>query len=46
MVLYRPTLKELDKLDEEEMKFYLMNSFKEFKSLPPNKKVSPSLRLE
>jgi hypothetical protein len=45
MVLYRPTLKELDKLDDEEMKFYLMNSFKEFKNLPPNKKISPSLHL-
>jgi len=41
MVLYRPTLKELDKLDQEDLKFYLMNAYKEFKALPPGKRVSP-----
>ncbi len=43
MVLYRPSLKELDKLDEQDFKFYLMNSYKEFKALPPEKRISPSL---
>lgn len=46
MVLYRPTLKALDKLDQEDMKFYLINSYKEFKALPPEKRVSPSLHVE
>lgn len=46
MVLYRPKLKELDKLDQEDMKFYLMNSYKEFKALPPEKRVSPLLQTQ
>jgi len=46
MVLYRPTLKELDKLDQEDMKFYLMTSYKEFKALPPEKRVSPLLQTQ
>lgn len=44
MVLYRPTLKQLNKMDAEDMKFYLMNSYKEFKALPAEKRVSPSLK--
>jgi hypothetical protein len=43
MVLYRPSLKELNKLDEEDMRFYLMNSYKAFKLLPADKRVLPSL---
>lgn len=43
MVLYRPTLKALDKMDAEDMKFYLMNSYKEFKALPADKRISPEL---
>lgn len=46
MVLYRPTLKALDKLDAEDFRFYLINSYKEFKALPPEKRVSPSLHVE
>ncbi|MEJ2902768.1 hypothetical protein [Pedobacter panaciterrae] len=44
MVLYRPTIKKLDRMNEEDMKFYLMAAYKEFKALPPEKKVSPSLK--
>jgi hypothetical protein len=43
MVLYRPTLKELDKLDAEDLRFYLMNSYKAFKALPVEKRTLPSL---
>jgi hypothetical protein len=43
MVLYRPTLKALNKLDAEDMMFYIMNSYKEFKILPPEKRILPSL---
>jgi hypothetical protein len=43
MVLYRPSVKALDKMDEEDMKFYLMNSYKKFKALPAEKRVSPLL---
>ena len=44
MVLYRPSLKALDKMDEEVFKFYLMDSFKEFNALPPKKKIFPSFK--
>lgn len=43
MVLYRPKLKALDEMDDQDFKFYLMNSYKEFKALPPEKRVSPAL---
>ncbi|MGY0040212.1 hypothetical protein [Pedobacter sp. NJ-S-72] len=44
MVLYRPSLKVLDKLDEEDFRFYLMNAYKTFKALPDTGRISPSLR--
>ncbi|QNK62301.1 hypothetical protein H7F33_17415 [Pedobacter sp. PAMC26386] len=44
MVLYRPSLKVLDKLDEEDFRFYLMNAYKMFKALPDTGRISPSLR--
>nr|WP_198160736.1 carboxypeptidase-like regulatory domain-containing protein [Pedobacter panaciterrae] len=43
MVLYRPNVKKLEKMDDDDMKFYLMAAYKEFKALPPEKRVSPSL---
>ena len=43
MVLYRPTLRALEKLDDEVFLFYIMDSFKAFKLLPSEKKVLPSL---
>jgi len=46
MVLYRPTIKKLDKMDDDDMKFYLMNAYKEFKVLPPEQRISPSLKSE
>lgn len=46
MVLYRPSLKELNELDQEDLKFYLMNSYKAFMALSPEKRVSPSLHVE
>lgn len=44
MVIYRPTLKVLGKMDAEDLKFYIMNSYKEFKTLPAEKRVSPTLQ--
>ncbi|NRF38329.1 hypothetical protein [Pedobacter foliorum] len=44
MVLYRPTIKKLDKMDDDDLKFYLMDAYKEFKALPPEKRISPSLK--
>ena len=44
MVLYRPTIKKLDKMDDDDMKFYLMAAYKEFKALPREKRISPSLK--
>jgi len=44
MVLYRPTFKKLDKMDDDDVKFYLMASYKDFKALPPEKRISPSLK--
>jgi hypothetical protein len=46
MVLYRPTIKKLDRMDDDDMKFYLMNAYKEFKALPPEQRISPSLKSE
>lgn len=43
MVLYRPALKKLDKMDEEDFRFYIMNSYKAFKALPAEQRVSPSM---
>ncbi|MBB6500325.1 hypothetical protein [Pedobacter cryoconitis] len=44
MVLYRPSLKDLNKLDQEDFRFYLMNAYKTFKALPPEQRISPSMR--
>lgn len=44
MVLYRPTLKALNKLDKDDLMFYLMNSYKEFKLLPPEQRILPTLQ--
>lgn len=46
MVLYRPTIKKLDKMDDDDMKFYLINAYKEFMALSPEKRISPSLKSE
>jgi len=46
MVLYRPALKKLDKMDNDDLKFYLMAAYKEFIALPDEKRVSPSLKAE
>jgi hypothetical protein len=43
MVLYRPTLRALEKMDEEGLFFYIMDSFKAFKLLPSEKKSLPAL---
>lgn len=45
MVLYRPNLKALNKLDEEDIRFYIMNCYKAFKVLPSGKRTLPSLRI-
>lgn len=44
MVLYRPTIKKLNRMDDDDIKLYLIDSYKEFKELSPEKKVSSSLR--
>jgi hypothetical protein len=46
MVLYRPGLKQLEQLDAEDFKFYLINSYKQFKALAPEKRISPALRAQ
>ncbi|MBG6235046.1 hypothetical protein IWX76_001614 [Pedobacter sp. CAN_A7] len=43
MVLYRPTLRALEKMDEEGFLFYIMDSFKAYKLLPSEKKLLPTL---
>lgn len=43
MTRYRPTLEALNKMDQEDLKFYIMNSYKEFKNLPPEKRTMPDL---
>lgn len=44
MTRYRPSLEQLNKMDQEDLKFYIMNSYKEFKDLPADKRVAPVLR--
>ena len=44
MILYRPTIKKLERMDDNDLKFYLMAAYKEFKALPSEKKISPSLK--
>lgn len=39
MIRYRPTQAVLDKMDQEDLKFYIINSYKEFNALPPEKKT-------
>ncbi|HKG04818.1 MAG TPA: hypothetical protein VKB19_00080 [Pedobacter sp.] len=46
MVLYRPTLTKLGKMDAKDLEFYLMAAYKEFKALPENKRVSPHLKAD
>ncbi len=44
MVMYRPTLKTLNKLDKDDLFLYIMNSYKAFKLLPADQRVLPKLR--
>lgn len=44
MVLYRPAFKLLNKLDKDDLLLYIMNSYKEFKLLPAEKRVLPTLQ--
>lgn len=39
MIRYRPTQSALDKMDQEDLKFYIINSYKEFNALPADKKT-------
>lgn len=45
MVFYRPSFKELERLDIAGLKLYIMDAYKEFKQLPEGKRKLPSLRL-
>ncbi|MBB2148234.1 peptidase associated/transthyretin-like domain-containing protein [Pedobacter gandavensis] len=45
MVLYRPSFKALERLDNAGLKLYIMDAYKEFKQLPEEKKKIPSLKL-
>lgn len=45
MVMYRPTFKDLDRMDTDRLKLYLMDAYKEFKALPAEKRKLPSLKL-
>jgi hypothetical protein len=44
MVRYRPTLKALNKLDQDDFLLYIMNCYKAFKALPAAERVLPSLQ--
>lgn len=44
MVLYRPTLKALNKLDQDDLMIYIMNCYKAFKLLPASERVLPTLQ--
>lgn len=44
MVLYRPGLAQLDKMDQDDFMLYLMNCYKKFKDLPAEARISPSLK--
>lgn len=46
MVLYRPEYKKVLLMDAEDLRFYVMNSYKEFKALPQGQRVSPSLQIK
>lgn len=45
MVKYRPTFKTLEKMDDDALKLYIMDAYKEFKHLPEAQKKLPSLKL-
>lgn len=45
IVMYRPTLKFVQKADANDLKFYLIDAYDKFKSLPADKKVLPSLKV-
>jgi hypothetical protein len=44
MVLYRPSAESLNSMDDDMLKLYLMDSYKEFKALPAEEKKMPNLR--
>lgn len=46
MVMYRPTLKFVQKADAEDLRFYLIDAYDKFKLLPPEKKILPSLKVK
>lgn len=46
IMMYRPSLKFVRKADVEDFKFYLLDSYRKFKWLPPEKRVLPSLKLQ
>ncbi|WP_316820409.1 carboxypeptidase-like regulatory domain-containing protein [Pedobacter gandavensis] len=43
MVRYRPTLKELERMDHDQFKLYLLDAYKQFKELPEAERRLPSL---
>ncbi len=45
LVMYRPSLKFVRRADVEGFKFYLLDSYRKFKQLAPEKRILPSLKL-
>ncbi|MEE1945759.1 hypothetical protein VRU48_11625 [Pedobacter sp. KR3-3] len=45
LVMYRPSLKFVRRADVEDFKSYLLDSYRKFKQLPPEKRILPSLKL-
>lgn len=46
MVRYRPSLKFVQRADDADFKFYLMDAYDKFKRLPASKKVLPALKID
>lgn len=44
MLMYRPTLKFVKRADVDDFKFYLFNAYNQFKMLPVEKRILPSLK--
>ncbi|WP_162796183.1 hypothetical protein [Pedobacter namyangjuensis] len=46
LVMYRPTLKFVQKASADDFKFYLIDAYDKFKLLPAEKKILPRLKAE
>jgi hypothetical protein len=46
LVLYKPSIKFIKRADANDFKFYLIDAYNQFKDLPPEKRVLPSLKIQ